>query len=142
MDEVERNMAVVRRLEDAFNERRYSDLDQLVANAFEGHNPGSSDVSVQGLVANNESWHAAMPDKRTEVVSTFGDGDRVVARIQDRGTNTGGLPWFGIPANGRAMDMGWVQITRHGQDGRIIEMWALADVPSLFSQLGAVARPR
>ncbi|HKY49179.1 MAG TPA: ester cyclase [Acidimicrobiia bacterium] len=142
MDAVERNIAVVRRLEDAFNDRRYSDLDQLVANVFEGHNPGSSEVSVEGLVSNNESWHAAMPDKRTEVVSTFGDGDRVVARIQDRGTNTGGLPWFGIPANGRKMDMGWVQITRHGQDGRIIEMWALADVPGLLSQLGAVARPR
>ena len=142
MDAVERNIAVVRRLEDAFNDRRYSDLDQLVANVFEGHNPGSSEVSVEGLVSNNESWHAAMPDKRTEVVSTFGDGDRVVARIQDRGTNTGGLPWFGIPANGRKMDMGWVQITRHGQDGRILEMWALADVPGLLSQLGAVARPR
>jgi predicted ester cyclase len=142
MDEVERNIAVVRRLEDAFNQRHYADLNQLVAGAFEGHNPGSNDVTVEGLVANNESWHAAMPDKRTEVVSTFGEGDRVVARIQDRGTNTGGLPWFGIPANGRVMDMGWVQTTRHGRDGRIIEMWALADLPSLLSQLGAVARPR
>jgi predicted ester cyclase len=141
MDEVERNMAVVRRLEDAFNGRDYSALEKLVGAVFEGHNPGSSDVTVEGLVANNESWHAAMPDKRTEVVSTFGEGDRVVARIQDRGTNTGGLPWFGIPANGKAMDMGWVQITRHDRDGKIIEMWALADLPSLFKQLGAVAKP-
>lgn len=142
MNEVDRNISVVRRLEDAFNGRNYSDLDELVVGAFEGHNPGSSDVTVEGLVANNESWHGAMPDKRTEVVFAFGEGDRVVARIQDRGTNLGGLPWFGIPANGRSMDMGWVQITRHGQDGRIIEMWALADVPSLLSQLGAVARRR
>lgn len=142
MDEVERNIAVVRRLEDAFNQRHYADLNQLVAGAFEGHNPGSNDVTVEGLVAINESWHAAMPDNRTEVVSTFGEGDRVVARIQDRGTNTGGLPWFGIPANGLVMNMGWVQITRRGRDGRIIEMWALADLPSRLSQLGTVARPR
>jgi predicted ester cyclase len=142
MDEVERNIAVVRRLEDAFNQRHYADLNHLVAGAFEGHNPGSNDVTVEGLVAINESWHAAMPDNRTEVVSTFGEGDRVVARIQDRGTNTGGLPWFGIPANGLVMNMGWVQITRRGRDGRIIEMWALADLPSRLSQLGTVARPR
>lgn len=142
MSEVERNISVVRRLEDAFNGRDYSGLEELVAVAFEGHNPGSSDVTMEGLVANNESWHAAMPDKRTEVVSVFGEGDRVVARIQDRGTNIGGVPWFGIPANGRSMDMGWVQITRHGQDGRIIEMWAFADLPGLLSQLGAVAKPR
>lgn len=129
-------------MEDAFNGRDYFDLDKLVGGAFEGHNPGSSDVTVEGLVANNESWHAAMPDKRTEVVSTFGEGDRVVARIQDRGTNTGGVPWYGIPANGRGMDMGWVQITRHDRDGKIIEMWAYADLPILFEQLGAVAKPR
>jgi hypothetical protein len=62
----------------------------------------------------------------------------VVARIRDRGTNTGGLPWLGIPANGMTMDMDWLQITRHDPEGRIVEMWALADIPRLLSQMGAV----
>jgi predicted ester cyclase len=138
LDEVQRNIAMVRRLEDAFNGRNYFLLREIIASAFEGHNPGSNDVTVEGLEANNEDWHAALPDKGTEIVSIFGEGDRVVAHIQDRGTNMGGLPWFGIPANGKVMDMGWLQITRHDRDSRIIEMWSLAEVPTLLIQLGAV----
>jgi predicted ester cyclase len=139
LDEVQRNIAIVRRLEDAFNGRDYLLLREIIASAFEGHNPGSNDMTVEELEANNEGWHAVLPDKATEIVSIFGEGDRVVARIQDRGTNVGGLPWFGIPANGKAMDMGWLQITRHDhRDGRIIEMWSVAEVPTLLMQLGAV----
>lgn len=95
MDEIERSNATVRQSEDAFNHRDYS-LEEIVGGALEGHNPGSNDVTVEGLQANNQSWYTAMPDKRTEIGTLFGGGDRVVARIQDRGTNTGGLPWCGI----------------------------------------------
>jgi predicted ester cyclase len=137
MDAVERNIANVRRLEDAFNRREYSLLADLIATGFEGHNPGANTVTLEGLIENNESWHSAMPGKKTEVVLAFGRGDRVVARIRDRGTNAGGLPWLGIPANGMSMDMDWLQISRHDPEGRIVEMWALADVPRLLSQMGA-----
>lgn len=141
MDAVERNIETVRRLDDAFNRRDYRLLRALIAEGFDAHNPGSSDVTVEGLQANNEDWYAAFPDKRTDIVDVFGDGDRVVARIRDRGTNTGGVPWFGIPANGRAMDIEWVQISRHDREGRIVEMWAQAEVPKLLGQLGAVPAP-
>jgi predicted ester cyclase len=137
MNDVERNIENVRRLEEAFNGRDYSLVGELISGGFEGHNPGSNTVTVEGLRDNNESWHIAMPDKGTKVILAFGSGDRVVARISDRGTNTGGVPWFGIPANGKMMDIDWIQITRHDQQGRIVEMWALADVPRLLSDLGA-----
>jgi predicted ester cyclase len=136
MGAVERNIANVRRMEDAFNRRDYSLLADLISTGFEGHNPGANAVTLEGLTENNESWQSAMPGKKTEVVLAFGRGDRVVARIRDRGTNAGGLPWFGIPANGMSMDMDWLQITRHDPEGRIVEMWALADVPRLLSQMG------
>lgn len=138
MGDVERNITVVRRLEEAFNRRDYAALRALVSDDIEAHNPGGSDVTVEGLQSNNEDWHSALPDKRTEVLDAFAEGDRVVARIRDRGTNTGGVPWFGVPANGAVMDVEWLQITRHGGDGRVVEMWVLADVPGLLAQLGAV----
>ena len=140
MNDVERNVENVRRLEEAFNGRDYSVLGDLISAGFEGHNPGSNTVTVEGLRDNNESWLGAMPDKGTEVICAFGSGDRVVARIRDRGTNTGGVPWLGIPADGKMMDIDWIQITRHDQQGRIVEMWALADLPRLLSQLGATLR--
>jgi predicted ester cyclase len=141
LSEVDRNIGVVRRLEEAFNRRDYAALRALVSDDIEAHNPGGSDVTAEGLQSNNEHWHSALPDKWTEVLDAFGEGDRVVARIRDRGTNTGGVPWFGVPANGAVMDIEWLQITRHGGDGRVVEMWALADVPGLLAQLGvAVVR--
>lgn len=142
MDAVERNIETVRRLDDAFNRRDYVILGGLIAEGFDAHNPGSNDVTVEGLRANNEDWYAAFPDKRTDIVDVFGEGDRVVARIRDLGTNTGGVPWFGIPANGRAMDIEWIEISRHDRDGRIVEMWAQAEVLKLLRQLGAVPAPR
>ena len=140
MDGVERNVQNVRGLEEAFNGRDYSLLGELISASFKGHNPGSYTVTVEGLRDNNEAWHAAMPDKGTEVIFAFGSGDLVVARIKDRGSNFGGVPWLGIPANGKMMDIDWIQITRHDEQGRIVEMWALADVPRLLSQLGATLR--
>lgn len=141
MDPVGRNIAAVRQMEEAFNRRDYALLREVIAEGFGGHNPGDKEATLDDLQANNEHWHVALPGKRTEIVDAFGEGDRVVVRIQDRGTNTGGLPWFNIPANGRAIDMGWVQITRHDRTGRIVEMWALAEVPTLLEQLGAVITP-
>ena len=138
MDDVQRNIEVVRRLEAAFNQRDYSQLGELLASRFAGHNPAANEVTVDGLTSNNEDWHAAFPGKWTDVTDAFGEGDKVVARIRDRGTNIGGVLWFGIPANGQKMDMQWLQITRHDPDGKIVEMWALAEVPKLLTQLGAV----
>jgi predicted ester cyclase len=109
VDAVERNIDMVRRLESAFNRREYSRLGELLAAGFEGRNPGANQVTLDGLMSNNEHWHAAFPDKWTEVTEAFGEGDKVVARIRDRGTNIFGVPWFGIPANGRKMDMWWLQ---------------------------------
>jgi predicted ester cyclase len=137
---VERNIENVRRLEDAFNQRDYQSVAELISDGFRGHNPGSHQVTLEELRDNNDSWHTAMPGKRTEVVLAFGAGDRVVARILDRGINTGGVPWLGISPNGKTMEMNWLQITRHDPAGRIVEMWAVADVPTLISQLGATLR--
>lgn len=137
VEDVERNIGFVRRMEDAFNRRDYASLRQVLSDDFGGHNPGGREASIDDLEINNEHWHLALPGKRTEIVDAFGEGDRVVVRIRDRGVNTGGVPWFDIPANGREMDIGWVEITRHDQTGRIVEMWALADVPTLLEQLGA-----
>lgn len=135
--DVERNIENVRRLEDAFNQRDSQSVAELISTGFKGHVPGSNQVAIEDLRDNNEYWHTAMPGKRTEVVLAFGAGDRVVARILDRGINTGGVPWLGISPNGKTMEMNWLQITRHDPAGRIVEMWAVADVPTLISQLGA-----
>jgi hypothetical protein len=36
------------------------------------------------------------------------------------------------------VDFHWIQISRHDQDGRVVETWAQIDVPKLMTQLGAM----
>ena len=71
----------------------------------------------------------------------FGESDQVVARIRMTGTNTGGLPWFGIPANDAKVDLEWVQISRHDADGAIVETHAQMELPKLMMQVGAMPTP-
>jgi len=143
MADVARNIDVVRRLEDMYNRRQYDRIGELVRDDLVAHTP-SADQAAQhneGLIANNEGAYSAFPDKRTEVLDIFGEGDRVVARIHETGTNTGGLPWFGIPANDAKVDFEWVQISRHDDDGKIAETWTQMETPKLMMQLGAMPAP-
>lgn len=140
MGDVERTIDVVRRLEDAYNRRDYSGLPELVRDDLVAHTP-SADPTGQnhtGLQANNEGGYSAFPDKVTEIQDIFGEGDLVVTRVRQTGTNSGGLPWFGIPANDAAVDFEWIQISRHEPDGKIAETWAQMEVPKLMQQLGAM----
>ena len=143
MSDVDRNMDVVRRLEDAYNRRDYSELGSMVRDDLAAHTPSSDQVpqNNEGLTANNEGAYGAFPDKRTEILDIFGEGDRVVARIHDTGTNKGGLPWLGIAANDAKVDFEWVQISRHDADGKIAETWTQMEVPKLMMQLGAMQPP-
>ena len=134
------NVEVVRAIEDAYNRQDYGALDGLIAADFVAHTPGSEimPAGLEGAKAADIGAWQAFPDKRSEILDIFGAGDRVVVHVRMTGTNQGGLPWFGVPANGRAVDTDWIQISRHGADGRVVETWAQMDVPRLMVQLGAM----
>jgi predicted ester cyclase len=143
MGDVERNIDVVRKLEAGYNARDYSVLPELIRDDLVAHTP-SSDQGAQnheGLKVNNEGAYSAFPDKVTEIQDIFGEGDLVVTRVRNTGTNTGGLPWFGIPANDAKIDLEWIQISRHDPDGKIAETWSQMEVPKLMQQLGAMPGP-
>ena len=57
------------------------------------------------------------------------------------GTNDGDMPFGGIPATGKTVDVDWIQISRHGDDGVIQETWAQMDLPKMMVQLGAMPAP-
>jgi len=138
MSDVERNIGVVRRLEAAYNEADYDTVRSLVAADFTPHTPGSQMLppGVEGAVAANEAGRSSFPDKRTVIMDIFGEGDKVVAHVRMTGTNTGGIPWAGVAANDGAIDTDWIQISRHADDGRIVETWAQMDTPKMMMQAG------
>ena len=139
---VEENIEAVRRLEAAYDDRDYETVRSIVSPDLVAHTPGSEMLppGVEGAIAANEGAKQSFPDQKTEILDIFGEGDRVVTHVRVMGTNTGGLAWAGIPANGKPIDIDWVTIYRL-EDGKVVETWAQMDIPTLMQQLGAMPGP-
>ena len=136
------NIDAIRRLEQAYNQRDYDTVRDIVAADFTPHTPGSEMMppGVEGAIAANEAGFGSYSDKRSEILDIFGEGDRVVSHVRMTGTNDGGLPWAGVEANGKPIDTDWIQIARF-DGGEIVETWAQMDVPKMMMQLGAMPMP-
>lgn len=137
------NVDVVRRIEAAYNAQDYDALGGLIASDVVKHTPGAGDLppGIEGCIAADQGSWQAFPDKSTEIAEIFGEGDRVVSRVHFTGTNKGGMPWMGVPANDAAVDIEWIQISRHGDDGKVVETWAQMDLPTMMVQLGMMPAP-
>lgn len=138
------NVAVVRRLEEAWANHDLDVLDEVLHPDFPQnmHTPGSemTPPGIEGIKqAAQMSW-AAFPDKKQYVGDLFGVGDKVVSRVRMTGTNEGGLPWFGIPANSKKVDVEWITIYRL-EGGKVVETWAQMEIPKMMQQLGAMPGP-
>ena len=133
------NVDVVRRIEAAWAESDLDALDDLIAADYTPHTPGSDQIppGLQGAKMAHQQSMQAFPDRQNEVLDIFGEGDQVVAHVRMTGTNTGGLPWFGIPANDHKVDTDWITIYRL-EGGRVVETWAQMDIPRMMMQLGAM----
>jgi predicted ester cyclase len=143
MSDVARNVEVVERLEKAYNERDYDTVRASVAADFVANTPGAELVpaGVEGAIAANEGGFSFFSDKRSEILEIFGAGDRVVSHVRMTGTNDGGITWAGVPANGKPIDIDWIQVSRHADDGMIVETWAQMDVGKMLMQVGAMPAP-
>jgi len=143
MSDAARNVECVERLEKAYNERDNDTVRACLAADFVANTPGAELVpaGVEGAIAANEGTFSFFSDRRTEILEIFGDGDRVVSHVRMTGTNDGGIAWAGVPANGKPVDIDWIQISRHADDGTIVETWAQMDIPKMMVQVGAMSPP-
>lgn len=135
----EANVDVIRRIEEAWASDDVDALDDLIAADYSPHTPGSDQIppGLAGAKMAHQQSMQAFPDRRNEVLDIFGEGDLVVAHVRMTGTNSGGLPWLGVPANGAQVDTDWITIYRLA-DGKVVETWAQMDIPKMMMQLGAM----
>ncbi len=78
--------------------------------------------------------HAAFTDMKWAPQDILVDGDKVVARVQFTGTNNG--DFMGMPATGKSVSVGVIDIVRFGADGLAREHWGVFDRMSMMQQLG------
>ena len=137
MSDDELRTAVRRFFEEVWNKGNVSETDAFLAPEFVSHN--SFAVRIVGpreYGAAVTDYRVAFPDLHTTLEDVLVDGDRVVVRGTDRGTQRG--DFMGIPASGREVTTTWIEIFRM-ENGKAAEGWLEADTATLRNQL--VAEP-
>lgn len=125
---LEKNKAIVRRFNDAFNKNELEIFDDLFS-------PELVDVSFQ-LKQNITDIHKGFPDVYRPIVNIIAEGDRVWMYVNGTGTHTG--EYHGIVPTGKKITFSGVVIFRI-IDGKIVDIEAqLWDFMDLFKQLGAI----
>ncbi len=136
------NVETVRRLESAWSANEYDTVREILSPDFHpqgNHGVGAAMMpqnGIDGLIEGHEMGRTSYSDRATEMLDCFGEGDRVVVRSRLTGTNDGGLPWFGVPANGNKVDIEYITIYRL-EDDKVVESWAQMEIAKLMQQLGA-----
>jgi predicted ester cyclase len=85
------------------------------------------------IPAQIEAFHEAFPDLAARVEEQMAEGDRVMTRAVFTGTHTG--PLLGIPATGRPLEIGFVQLNSI-EDGKVTDIWNDFNPVAILAQLG------
>jgi steroid delta-isomerase-like uncharacterized protein len=126
--------ADVRRFfEVGWNKGDPGEIKAFLADEFVSHNSfniaiQSSDEYCQAVVA----YRTAFPDLVTTVEDVIAEGDRVVVRGTDRGTQHG--EFMGHAASGRSVTTTWIEIFRM-ESSKAVEGWVETDTKSFMDQL-------
>ena len=140
---VEENKKTVQLIEEAWNRSDLAALDQHFAANFD-----NSASSIPGLPTGLETAKqvhgmamTSFPDRKTEVLELIGDGDKVMARVRTTGTNKGGFPAYGAPANDAKVDFEMWQVYTFDKKGKVVGHRGLNDAYLLSVQLGVITPP-
>jgi predicted ester cyclase len=127
----EENKDLVRRLFDAVNRRSLEELDTLLGPEFllNGEPVGLDDFKEF------VDWHVSvLTEVRFTIEDLIAEGDKVVARLQRRGTHQG---WLDVEPTGKPTTTRGIYIFRVA-DGKLAEAWDAWDELGLLEQIGAV----
>jgi steroid delta-isomerase-like uncharacterized protein len=92
----------------------------------------------QQLPAAMQAIRGAFPDSRVTIEDQIAEGDKVVTRVTFTGTHQG--EFMGIAATGKQVKYSGIAIDRI-VDGKVVEMWHVAETLGLLQQIGARLSP-
>jgi steroid delta-isomerase-like uncharacterized protein len=131
--------AVARRfVDEVINRGELAAIVDLVTATYVYHGPGLEVRGPEGIKGVMAMLRSAFPDWHETLEDLIAEGDKVVFRVTGHGTHEG--EFFGIPATGRQVTMGGLDLVRV-EGGRLAEHWANFDQLGLMQQLGAIPAP-
>ncbi len=100
--------------------------------AYRHHSDGR-DLTFEEVMQTSMLGTLAFPDLTSEVVETLAEDERVMIRLEVKGTHTGEV--LGIPPSGRAVSWSTLNVFVV-RDGLIVEDTPYWDMAVIFRQLG------
>jgi predicted SnoaL-like aldol condensation-catalyzing enzyme len=134
----QQNRELVRLInEEIHNQGRIHEaIQQWFAPEFVNHSaPPGLPPTREGNEVFSTMFRGAFPDYRVTIHDVIVEGDKVVTRKTFTGTHRG--DWMGIPASGRRVSFGAIDIVRI-DGGKVVEHWAQFDMLTLAQQIGAL----
>src|SRR5579859_2213111 len=130
---LEHNKSTVRRfVGQLWNNANLAIIDELCAPNYEFHDPSLPAWYVlgpNGLKDLATSIHTAFPDFRVTIDDMIAEGDRVVTRVTQTGTQLGSL--LDLPPSGRTMSITATSIDRI-VEGKLVASWGVSDQLGLW----------
>lgn len=136
------NAALVRRyLEEAYNQRDLTIIDDHLVDDFIRHSTGSPHVETdphnEDDVARVQMWLTAFPDLHISIEKLVAADDLVIGWLIWSGVNEGPLPYWGGHTTGLPMERESITIWRI-ECGQIAENWIVQDNLTMLQQLGVI----
>jgi predicted ester cyclase len=127
------NLELVHRLFEAFNERRFDQLEGTIFSPALVYRNNGRESDLKGWIRDSRSCVLAFPDARIVPGEESVQGDRVTAHFRFQGTHLG--PLGDQPASSRSFDVAGTSTFRI-MDGLIVEDTDQVDETDLGRQLG------
>ena len=127
---LEKNKAIVRGyVDEVVNKGSLAAVDTYFsADAVFNSRPAKAQLALTQAV------RQAFPDFRLTIEDQIAEGDKVVTRVTFSGTHNG--EFGGIAPTGKRVKYSGIAIDRI-VDGKVVEMWHVAETLSMFQQIGA-----
>jgi predicted ester cyclase len=138
----EGNAAVVRAIEEAWDNGTLDELDQYFAPGFDNSQSATPGLpaGLEGSKMAHQGVIQSFPDRKVEILDIIDGGDRVFVRNRVTGTNKGGFAPFNVPANDRPFTIESWNVYRF-EEGKVVEHMGMNDALTLLMQLGAIPAP-
>lgn len=137
----EENAQLAREIHQAFNDRNYDRIDDLVTPDVQWENVATGETfsGPEGIKQFMRSWVEAFSDAKTEIQDTHAGEDFAVNEFAGRGTHDGTLrgPAGEISATNRSVDVQFCEVY-HIRDGKIAEGRTFFDAATMMGQLGTM----
>jgi len=136
---MDRNKEVARRFyEEVFNKRDVDLLDELAVRDYIEHDPLPGQREGLAGLKDRVNMITKALDPRFTIEDVIAEGDKVVVRWMNSGTNVG--EFLGMPATGRSFGIAGIDIYRL-EGGKLAEHWHVVDMLAQLQQLGFLPAP-